>query len=719
MKEWKITLLVLVALTSAQSDTPRTRALFDLATPQGAPFPSNRFTVPEPGHLTGLRIDLPLPDCDSRPSDCADLQEVNELDGFNIQPRLAIPFDGPIDPGSVTSQTIFLLRLGNTVAPQGSVSTMVGINQLLWDPPSKTLYAESNELLDQHTRYALIVTSGVRDAGGQPVVASAEFQQFRELPDAQYRNALQEAVQAAVKAGVAETEIVAASVFTTQSVTAVLEKIRDQLDSSPVTPANFLLGPQGSRTVFRLDQIKSITWNRQTGDNPPKFTPAAVAVSSLDGFTPGAVGLIAFGNYNSPDYMVHPGDYIPAIGTLAGSPPVQGVNEVYFNLFLPSSPKPQAGWPVAIFGHGGGGSKDDEVYNIAASLAGQGVATIAISAVGRGGGPQGTLRVDVVTGESVTLLSGGRGFDQNGDGAIDAQEGAAAQAPREIQGQSDAQRQTVVDWMQLVRVIAAGMDVDGDGTPDLDASRVDYFGGSFGGGLGPQLLALEPRVRVGVFSYPGGAAGRIDIIRLRPAQRGSFTGAALAVRTPSLINPIGLTSLDAVPVGPPYFNENTPLRDRPPVINEVPGALQIQELFERAEWVAQAGDAAAYAPYLRKSPLPGVSPKSVLIQIVRGDQTGPNPRNTAIIRAGDLADRTTYFRNDLAFQEDPAVPKNPHGFLNRFSSPGITGDVARGGQTQAAVFLASDGTNIMVPEPSRFFEVPIVPPLPEDLSFIP
>jgi fermentation-respiration switch protein FrsA (DUF1100 family) len=179
---------------------------------------------------------------------------------------------------------------------------------------------------------------------------------------------------------------------------------------------------------------------------------------------------------------VHPGEFISAVGTLTGEAQVQGTNEVYFNLFLPSGPKPDAGWPVTIFGHGGGDSKDDEVYNIAASLAGQGIATIAISAVGRGGGPQGTLRVDLLAGDSATFPSGGRGFDQNADGSIDAQEGASAAPPRDILGQSDAQRQTVVDWMQLVRVIAAGMDVDGDGKPDLDPSRIYYLGDSFGGG---------------------------------------------------------------------------------------------------------------------------------------------------------------------------------------------------------------------------------------------
>ena len=704
-------LLALTFTTPALSDSQGTHALFDLTTPRGAPFPSDRFTVADPDHLTGVRVNLPLPNCNDRLSDCADLQVVNELDGFNIQARLSIPFDGAIDPGSITSRTVFFLRL-----PDG---TPVGIDQIVWDPPTNTLYAESDELLDQHMRYALIVTGGVRDASGQPVQASDGFRHFRQLVDPPYRDELGQAIHEAVQAGVVEDDIIAASVFTTQSVTAVLEKIRDQLDASTPGPAGFQLGPQGFRTIFRLDQIKSITWNQQTGDNPARFTPAAVGVPLLNQFTPGAVDRIAFGKYVSPDYMVHPGEYIPAIGTATGTPQVQGMNEIYFNLFLPSSPKPPAGWPVVIFGHGGSNSKDDQVYYFAASLAGQGLATIAISAVGRGGGPQGTLEVDLVTGDSVTFPSGGRGFDQVGNGVIGPQSGAAATPPRDILGQSDAQRQTVVDWMQLVRVIAAGMDVDGNGTAALDPSRIYYYGGSFGGGLGPQLLAMEPRVRAGVFSYPGAAAGRIDIIRLRPAQRGSFTGAALAARTPSVINAGGLTSLDGVAVGPPFFNENIPFRDQPPVFNDVAGALDIQEVFERAEWVSEAGDAAAYAPYLRKKPLPGVPPKSVLFQVAKGDETAPNPRNTAIIRAGDLADVTTYYRNDLAYMEDPTVPKNPHGFLMGFGSPGISGAIARGGQGQVAIFLASDGTKVIWPDPSRFFEVPIVPPLPEGLDFIP
>jgi hypothetical protein len=48
----------------------------------------------------------------------------------------------------------------------------------------------------------------------------------------------------------------------------------------------------------------------------------------------------------------------------------------------------------------------------------------------------------------------------------------------------------------------------------------------------------------------------------------------------------------------------------------------------------------------------------------------------------------------------------------------LTGEISRGGQRQVGVFFAADGTQIIVPEPSRFFEAPITA-LPEDFFYIP
>jgi hypothetical protein len=117
----------------------------------------------------------------------------------------------------------------------------------------------------------------------------------------------------------------------------------------------------------------------------------------------------------------------------------------------------------------------------------------------------------------------------------------------------------------------------------------------------------------------------IENSRFSPVFR-SGVGAAFAASVPSLINVGGPSGFE--------FNENLPLRNQPPVINTVPGAIEIQTVLERSEWIAQAGNPVAYAPYLRKAPLTGMSPKEVIIQFAKGDKTVPNPPATALLRAG-------------------------------------------------------------------------------------
>jgi hypothetical protein len=715
--------------------------LFDLGSTATGAFPSDRFTVADTTQNTGRRVNLPLPDLITHPSDYDDTQVLNTLDGFNMQPRLSIPFDGPIDVNTVNSQDVFLLSMGDTLDSHDHGGRVVGINQVVWDPATNTLYVESNDLLDQHARYALIMTNGVHDAGGHPVEATLAFR-LAPLTLAlshdpvlrSYGLEMVEGLVAAHRAGVREQDIVTASVFRTESATAVLEKIRDQIHAGTPDPADFNLGRGGERTVFNRGDVTGIHWEQQTGDNPPSFTPTDLNLSLLD-VIPGAVGQIALGKYHSPDYEVHPGEYIPPVGTRTGEPVAPSGNDIYFNLYLPSGEKPAGGWPVAIFGHGLTTSKNNSLQ-IAATLAAHGIATIAINMVGAGFGPLGTLTVNQASGDPVTLSAGGRGFDQNGDHVIGNTEGFYAARPQAIISARDGQRQTAADLMQLVRVIEVGMDVDGDGVPDLDPSHIYYDGVSQSGNIGTVFLAVEPDVQVGVLDVPGGSLTdefRLSVNLLRPV-----VGAALAAREPPLVNSPGITVIDGVQVAAPYFNENLPLRNgipftvhladgtdqviQSPVINSVPGAVAIQQALEDQGWAMMAGDQLTYAPHLRKAPLLGVPAKSVIVQFAKGDQTVPNPTTTALLRAGDLADRATFYRNDLAHAEDQMVPKNPHLFMVSIgSSIALVRAIARGAQEQIATFFASNGTVVIQPPgvPEEFFEVPIAGPLPEGLNFIP
>ncbi len=64
-----------------------------------------------------------MPDCAVRQSDCEDVDVINTLDGFNLQPRLSIPFDGTIDVETVNSETVFLISPDSTQSgdPTGSL----------------------------------------------------------------------------------------------------------------------------------------------------------------------------------------------------------------------------------------------------------------------------------------------------------------------------------------------------------------------------------------------------------------------------------------------------------------------------------------------------------------------------------------------------------------------------------------------------------------------
>lgn len=688
----------------------------DFSSPTGSPFPSDRFTQPDWTQNTFKRVRLPKPDCTVQVSDCADIDVINTLDGFNTQPRITVPFTGAIDPASATSETIYLVDLGDTLTGAG-FGHRVGINQVAWQPATQTLVFESDELLQQHSRYLLVVTNGVRDAAGDPI-EPGRFDDLRRSPRddeakdhelMDYRKSLMD-VEPAAHPG--RHRIAALSLFTTQSISADLYKIHRQIQSSNPAPVNFMIGNGGAtRAVFPLAGLAGIQWNAQTGA-APAFTPSAVPLAAL-GVVPGAVGRVAFGKFRSPDYE-NAAKVIPATGSLTGSPVPLGSNDLMVEVFLPSGARPAGGWPVAIFGHGFTDSMYGAPWTVASVFASRGIATVAISVVGHGFGPLGTLTVTPVAGAAVTVPSGGRGFDQDGNGTIDSTEGVSAVGAQNIVSSRDGLRQTVVDLMQLVRQIQAGIDVDGDGSVDLDRHRIYYAGQSFGGIYGTILLGIEGSIRAGVPNVPGGSITEV-------ARLGGFrvlSAIALATRQPQLLN---LAPTPGVPV--PFnlnFNENIPLRNLPPVVDNVFGAAAIQLVFERNEWVQQSGNPVSYAPYIRDMPLQGNAPKSVIVQFAKGDETVPNPTTTALLRAGKLADRAMYFRNDLAFAATGgAIPKNPHTFLTNIAIPAAA-PLAIAAQIQIATFFASDGALVIDPDGAGpLFEMPASLPLPESLNFLP
>ena len=572
----------LAALLAAPLLVPLAGAPSWAAPPASSPsagpvFPSDSLTVKDATQATGRRVALPLPDCTARPSDCHEIRLLNQLDGFDLDPRIAISFREPVDPAALSQSDV-------TVTPVAGGASL-GLNRLVWDAPTNTLYGHPTQQLAPATTYRIAVAKGL---GGSPGWTTT---------------------------------------FTTMSAPRQLQQIREQLDSGSayaaagITDAERRLDftPGGSaRAVF---PAAGLTISR-TDD---RGSAGGLVTSTVPNTAGTGASLYAFGSFHSPSWLTAD-RVIPATPTGTGAPQVQGAEEVGVALVVPAGPKPAGGWPVAVFGHGFTRSKLDML--LAADLnAAKGIATLAMDVPGHGYGPASTISVTGLTGTS-TFPAFGRGFDQDGDGDIESTEGVAAPAqphPLASIGNRDGLRQTVADLMALVRAVGAGVDVDGDGSGDLRPTGVSYYGQSFGGIYGTMLAAADPSVSVAALNVPG--APIVDIARL-----GSFRFLAaqdLGKRQPSLLNG-----------GRDGFTESLPLYLDPPVTSPAPGALAIQDVFARTAWLSKPGSADTFAPLLRSTG------DTVMYQYAYGDRTVPNPTSATLMRAGGLQDVTTVYRND-------------------------------------------------------------------------
>ncbi len=201
---------------------------FDPSTPAVGPFPTDFLTNLDQTQKTGRTVNLPVPDCTSQPNSCAEAMALNQLDGFALQPRIAVQFSGAIDPNTLQKGVVlvWLDNLTNDEQGLAASGTITSINQIIYDPVTNTAYAKPNDFFDQHRRYALIVTDAVHDASGDPVHADPNFTACAQSPSNDYCTALAGAL-GNLSMLAAPQNVIAASIFTTMSATTWLEQVRD------------------------------------------------------------------------------------------------------------------------------------------------------------------------------------------------------------------------------------------------------------------------------------------------------------------------------------------------------------------------------------------------------------------------------------------------------------------------------------------------------------
>ena len=607
------------------------------ATPETAVVPNDRFTVADRAQATGRRVALPVPDCTpATRSRCDALRLLNTLDGFDLQPRVFIPFTGDIDAATVLPSTVWIEGPGGRV----------GLQQLTFDPASDTLAATAREQLAERTRYTLVITRGVEDTAGRPIEAAVR------VP------------------------------FTTMSGTTELDRMRRSLDSGAAYRAAGIADrgldftQSGTTTVFPPTAAELITRRDQRSADPD----APLTSSQVPNTAVAGVGCYAFGSLQTPRFARPDATITPTATTR--TPPVVGKERIGFALIVPAGVPPEGGWPTAVYGPGFTRSYFD-LFVTADANAAAGIATIATDPIGHGYGPRSRISVGL-PGRETTFLAYGRGRDLDGDGSIEDSEGsqptkrvtlsggevvAERPSPNALHGLRGGLEQTVVDNMALLRAVQRGPAVpDCTGSPGarLAQTGTSYYGLSFGGIYGTMLMGTDPRPRRGLLNVAGGPI--TDIARLsgfRPRLADQ-----LRVSRPNLLN--GGPGRDG-------FTESIPDPLDPPITRPVPGAMEVQRYLAAATWYGRPGGPETYAPAAAQESAQRRQAGAVPGGVRRPHgpehhQRQHHPRRRPV-RHGDLLPQ----RPDADGRPQPArVPRRPDDHRAR-AGAGAADDVPRDG----------------------------------------
>ncbi len=391
--------------------------------------------------------------------------------------------------------------------------------------------------------------------------------------------------------------------------------------------------------IFNFQDIASWQYRSHNRVSPVGYIDTNLPTKDIYG-----IGRIGFGTFTSPDFRDEKG-FIADPPTLAPVSVPAKTNEIAFEIFYPVFPAPPGGYPVVIAGHGFGDHRLGIPLAWAPQLNALGFAVIASTFVGYGSGPLGQVVVKEKNGTVTQLPSGGRSSDVDGNGIIDDYEGCPVKGALRTR---DCIRQSAFDTMSLIRGIRNGIDLDGDGKVDLDSKQMYFLGHTAGGVYGSIVLALEPDVIAGAYQEAGSPV--YDMLRQSSVLAPLLTDIVLAGHTPSLLNK-GAS-----------FDENYVYRDLPTRVNDVPGAVELQDFFELGEWITMPSDPAAWATHFSTSPLPGKPTKPMLYQMAWGDITIPNPSVSGLIRSANGQENTRYYRNDFARAVFPYLRQDPVAF---------------------------------------------------------
>jgi len=486
-------------------------------------------------------------------------------------------------------------------------------------------------VLEEGHQYATVLTSRVKTTGGKNLGASADFTALSgpTTKSSVYSTALKTA-ETLLGSALGTDTIVDLALFTTNSESKVLLKMRTNLASVPVPPLKWdsaSMAPMGA-TKFIATASEAVPGTLPTGWTATldallgKVTAPVLADGADDPNVDlpvrahnklAAIGTAVFQaqNYLSPSmgYSVLDGatfsfDANGNVVPNATNPTVP----IWVTFFIPNTPMPTTGYPVVIVQHGLGESRAVEPFNLANTFANAGWMVAAIDSVTFGArAAEAQFQVDKVN----TFAGGGGGY-AGPDGLADG-----VGNPPETNGLNDLFgeltdlgairdqfREAEIDTSQLALLLASNPDLSplktGSTAPMIDATRIAYVGNSLGAMQGTAAAAIEPLIKSWVLNVAGGGL----LIEL-------------ADHSPKVAGELAFAGLN-------FGAGSDQLTESHPLINLIQTAVD-------------PGDPITYAPYVVLNPatVAGavLSPKNVLQISVVYDEFVPNEANEALARA--------------------------------------------------------------------------------------
>jgi hypothetical protein len=647
-----------------------------------------RGSVPLPNNLllsgtTDLTLNPPV----ANPANFGDpLVAVSALDGWstvapgNFQFNTAPAANSVVAGSSVRVFEVTLNQPGGVVTSvvrELSANTEFVVAPQPSDTTGRTIAIVPTSPLKQLTSYLVVVTDGVRDARGNdatpdqtyflttrssplcvngastdaliPTANACALEPLRVLTNSQ--------LAAATARGIARGDVVASWVFTTQSITPVLQAVR-----SRVQPGANILARTGLTTaIVGTAPVAEIYIGTLTLPYYLQTPTAANPTGPLNGF-----------------WRAAPGAYVPPFNALGLNP--TSTNITFANPFpvettkvtvpvLATVPnlqsgrmKPASGWPVVIYNHGITRNRTDALA-VAATLAAQGFVVVAIDQPLHGVNAQSPFYIESTPFAPVAQE---RTFDvdyannttgaSGPDGVIDAS-GSYTINLTSLLTSRDNLRQAIADLFVLTATIPR-MDLDNDGAPDLDGSKIYFVGQSLGSIVGIPFIALEPNVNVALTSVPGGGIARL---------------------------------LEASPTFGPRIRAGLQA-----AAGLVPNTPDYDRFFGAAQQVIDPADPINYGFASAQN--------AILLHEVIGDQVVPNSVAGAplsgtepLIRVLGLPALTASVQEPNGVRRAARFIVGDHGSL---LSPAASAAATNEMQRQMASFIASGGTAVLVQDPS-------------------